>query len=187
MRVLTTLIIAVMVFAAACRKPAAPVNVSNRPISINGQGTGEAPAAPSRPPAEMSWTTEAGAVSKLGDFGGRAVILDLWATYCKPCIEEIPHLMSLKSKYGDRVELVGLHVGGDEDRPKIPAFVQKLKITYPIAFPDDDLVEYVTANDSRIPQTAVFDREGQLVEKFVGFDNSVKNGLDAAVKRAVGD
>jgi hypothetical protein len=95
--------------------------------------------------------------------------------------------MSLISKYGVRVELVGLHVGGDEDRPKIPAFVQKLKITYPIAFPDDDLVEYVTANDSRIPQTAVFDREGQLVEKFVGFDNSVKNGLDAAVKRAVGD
>ena len=93
--------------------------------------------------------------------------------------------MSLKSKYGDRVELVGLHVGGEEDRPKVPAFVQKLKITYPIAYPEDQLTDYVTEGDSRIPQTAVFDREGNLVDKFIGFDANVKADLDGAVERAV--
>jgi len=176
----------VVVFAAGCRKPAAPVNVGDRPVSINDRPMGSAPAGPTRPLAEMSWTTQGGAVSKMKDFGGRAVILDLWATYCPPCIEEIPHLRSLKAKYGEDLNIVGLHVGGDEDRPKIPAFVERLKIDYPIAYPDDDLTEFVTAGDSRIPQTAVFDREGRLIEKFVGFDQDVKAALDEAVRRAVG-
>lgn len=187
MRFISILIIAVILFGVgACRRPAAPVAVGSRPVSVNDVPAGDVSAAPSRPVAEMSWTSEGGAVSKIGDFGGRAVILDLWATYCPPCIEEIPHLMSLKARYGDRLEVVGLHVGGEEDRPRIPAFVQKLKIQYPIAFPDDDLTEFVTAGDSRIPQTAVFDRGGKLVNKFVGFDRNVKADLDEAVSRAVG-
>ena len=175
----------VLVAASACRPAAAPVTVSNRPVSINDRPVSNAPEGPKRPVAEMTWTTGEGSVSKLKDFQGKAVILDFWATYCPPCIEEIPHLMSLKSKYGDRVELVGLHVGGEEDRPKVPAFVQKLKITYPIAYPEDQLTDYVTEGDSRIPQTAVFDREGNLVDKFIGFDANVKADLDGAVERAV--
>ena len=169
----------------ACTPAAAPVTVGNKPISVNGIKTKDAPGAPSRPLAEMSWTGFEGDVSKLKDHRGKAVVLDFWATNCPPCIEEIPHLIELKARYGEDLELVGLHVGDDEDREKVPDFVQKLKITYPLAYPDDALTNYIFETQSAIPQTAVFDRNGVMVRKIVGFNPAIKAELDEAVKRAV--
>lgn len=133
----------------------------------------------------MSWTDFDGKISKLKDFSGKVVILDFWATYCAPCKEEIPHLKALAEKYGDDLVLVGLHVGGDEDRPKIPDFVKELSIDYPIAFPEDALSSYVFGQQSAIPQTAVFDRQGRLVKKITGFDSALKVELDAAVEDTI--
>ena len=173
------------VFYVACTPAAAPVAIGNKPISVNGVKTKDAPDAPSRPLTEMSWTSFDGSVSKLKDHRGKAVVLDFWATNCPPCIEEIPHLIELKARYGDDLELIGLHVGDDEDREKVPAFVEKLKITYPLAYPDDALTNYIFETQSAIPQTAVFDRNGVLIRKIVGFGPLVKADLDEAVKRAV--
>jgi len=170
----------------ACRPAAAPVAVGNKPVAINGVKMKDAPANPARPLAEMSWTTFEGNVFKLGDFQGKAVILDFWATNCPPCIEEIPHLLALKQEYGADLEIVGLHVGDDEDRKKVPAFVEKLKITYPLAYPDQALTSYVFENDTAIPQTAVFDRNGKMVKKIVGFNKAIQLELDEAVASAVG-
>lgn len=169
----------------ACTPAAAPVAIGNKPISVNGVKTKDAPDAPSRPLTEMSWTSFDGDVSKLKDHRGKAVVLDFWATNCPPCIEEIPHLIDLKARYGDDLELIGLHVGDDEDREKVPAFVEKLKITYPLAYPDDALTNYIFETQSAIPQTAVFDRNGVMIRKIVGFGPSMKVELDEAVKRAI--
>src|SRR5688500_18499305 len=93
-------------------------------------------ARPMKPVPEMSWTDRTnGNIQKLKDLHGKVVILDFWATYCPPCIEEIRHLMELKAKYGDDLEVIGLHVGGEDDQDKIPEFVERLKITYPLAYP----------------------------------------------------
>ncbi len=133
----------------------------------------------------MSWTGFDGSIQKLKDLRGKAVILDFWATYCLPCIEEIPHLKELKSKYGNELHIVGLHVGGDEDKPKVPEFVEKLKIDYPLAYPENELTSFVFGADTAIPQTAIFDREGRMVKKITGFDEKIKVDLDAAVEQAV--
>lgn len=133
----------------------------------------------------MSWTTFEGPVQKLKDFHGKVVILDFWATYCPPCIEEIPHLMELKGRYGDDLVLIGLHVGGEEDRPKVPEFVERLKITYPLATPEDALTSFIFGQETAIPQTAIFDRSGKLVKKIVGFDQKIKTDLDDAVAATV--
>ena len=172
--------------SSACRPAAAPVAISNTPISINGRPVTNLPLPPSKPLEEMSWTSADDRVQKLKDLQGKAVILDFWATYCKPCIEEIPHLNSLLAKYGaDNLHIVGLNVGGDEDRPKIPEFVSRLKIAYPIAFPEDALSNFIFATQSEIPQTAVFDRKGRMVKKIVGFNSAIQKELDAAVEQAV--
>ena len=113
------------------------------------------------------------------------MILDFWATYCPPCIEEIPHLRALKAQYGDDLEVVGLHVGGEEDRPKVPEFVERLSIDYPLAVPEDALTAFVFGQDSAIPQTAIFDREGRLVKKITGFNDEIRVQLDEAVEQAV--
>jgi thiol-disulfide isomerase/thioredoxin len=133
----------------------------------------------------MSWTKEDGSDQTLKDLNGKAVILDFWATYCGPCREEIPHLNQLQAKYADRLEVIGMHSGGDEDRPKIPSFRKEIKIDYRLGFPDDEMLDLVFGSDTRIPQTMVFDRGGRLVKRIVGFDDSIKGDLDAAVKTAV--
>ena len=171
--------------AAGCKPAAPPVSIGTKPVSVNGMTTKDAQDRPFKPLPEMSWTSLDGAVEKLKDHRGKVVILDFWATYCKPCEEEIPHLMRLKEQYGDDLVLIGLNVGGAEDRPKIPAFVEKLKINYPLASPEDLLTQYVFGNDSAIPQTAIFDRKGELHKKIVGFDPNLAAQLDSAVEEAV--
>lgn len=170
---------AVLVFLTGCRPAAAPVSISNRPASINDVKQ-------PKPFNEMSWTLFDGTGEKLGDLHGKVVILDFWATYCPPCIEEIPHLKELQTKYGaDKLQVIGLHVGGDDDKPKIPDFVAKLNITYPLGYPEDALNDFVFATDSRIPQTMVFDKNGRLMRKIAGFDEQIKNELDTAVETAM--
>lgn len=164
---------------------APPVAVGNKPVSVNDQPMRDAPTRPLKPVGEMNWTTFEGTVQKLKDFPGKVVILDFWATYCPPCIEEIPHLMELKARYGDDLVLIGLHVGGEEDRPKVPEFVEKLKITYPLATPEDALTSFIFGQESAIPQTAIFDRSGKLVKKIVGFSPEIKKELDQTIERTV--
>jgi thiol-disulfide isomerase/thioredoxin len=174
---------AAAMFVAACRPAAAPIAISNRPASINGV---RQPGAPSKPVADMSWTNLDGSRQRIADHPNKVLILDLWATYCEPCRDEIPHLNSLQAKYGaDRLQVVGLNVGGDEDRPKIKPFLDELKASYPAAIPEDALVAYISGSDDRIPQTAVFDKQGQLVLRVIGFDSTVRDQIDRAVATAI--
>ncbi len=177
--------IGVSLLLLGCRPAAVPVSVGNKPVSVNDVPLKDAQARPRKPIHEMSWTGFDGGIQKLKDLRGKAVILDFWATYCPPCIEEIPHLKELKQKYGDDLHVVGLHVGGDDDKPKVPEFVERLQIDYPLAYPEDALTAFVFGADSAIPQTAIFDREGRLVKKITGFNPDIKAELDLAVEQAV--
>jgi thiol-disulfide isomerase/thioredoxin len=176
----------------ACRPAAAPVSISNKPVSVNDIPLTNQPLPPSKPIEEMTWATldgatnQEGAVSRLKDLRGKVVILDFWATYCPPCIEEIPHLKALQAKYGkENLEVVGMHVGGEEDRPLVPAFVKKLSIDYTLAIPEDELTRFIFGGRTDIPQTAIFDRNGKLLRKIIGFDAQIKKDLDATVEQAV--
>ena len=172
--------------ATSCRPAAAPVSVGNKPVSINNIPQTNLPLPPSKPLGEMSWTTLDGKEQKLKDLQGKVVVLDFWATFCPPCLEEIPHLNGLQTKYGaENLNIVGLNVGGDDDRPKIAEFAEKLKVNYTLAIPEDALMQFIFATQNDIPQTAVFDRNGKLIEKFVGYDLTVKNRLDKAVEQAI--
>ncbi len=179
----------ILIFAAfvvvGCRPAAAPVSVGNRPVSINDRPTTNLPMAPTKPLAEMSWTDSNDRVQKISDMKGKAVILDFWATYCGPCREAIPHLNSLAAKYGENLLIVGLNVGGPEDRMKIPQFVATTRIDYPIAFPEDALSNFIFAERSEIPQTAVFNKNGEMIAKLIGFNPAIQKQLDEAVEKAV--
>ena len=176
---LLSIVLSISLLSWGCTGAAAPISVSNQPVSVNGRRA-------FKPLSEMSWTMSDGRVQKLGDFKGKAVILDFWATYCGPCREEIPHLNELVAKYGaDNLSIFGLNVGGAEDKPKIPQFVSVTPIDYEISFPESELNDFVFDQTSSIPQTLVFDRKGNLITKIVGFNPKIQKELDAAVEMAV--
>ena len=170
--------------ALGCRPAAPQVSVSNRPISINNIPQTNLPLPPRRNIENLGWTLFDEKKQKLGEYKGKIVVLDFWATYCPPCLEEIPHLVELQNKYSE-LKIVGLHIGGDEDKPKVPAFVEKLKINYVLAYPEDELTDFLLGNNNAIPQTVVFDRNGNPVKRFVGFDEIIKVELDEAIEQAI--
>ena len=167
----------------ACN-PARPVSVSNQPVSINNIPQTNAPLPPSKPIEEMYWAKFDGQIEKIKDLQGKVVVLDFWATYCKPCLEAIPHLVELQKKHSD-LQVIGLHVGGPEDRPAVPQFVDKLKINYTLATPEDALSAFIFAGTTNIPQTAIFDKKGNLIKKFIGFDETIKAEIDQTINEAL--
>ena len=175
--------------ATACRPAAAPVSIGNKPVSINDVPITNQPLPPSKPLEEMTWaefdgkTNVDGNTKKLKDLQGKVLILDFWATYCPPCLVEIPHLKELQAKYGkENLEVIGLHVGGEDDRPKVPQFADKLKIDYVLATPENELTRFIFGTNDSIPQTAIFDRKGKLIKKVVGFDEQIKEDLDKTIE-----
>jgi thiol-disulfide isomerase/thioredoxin len=135
-----------------------------------------------------AWTQLDGRRAALEDLRGQVVVLDFWATYCPPCRDEIPHLVRLQKQFGAKgLKVVGLNVGGDEDRPKVPDFVKQYGIQYQLADPDDDTVRLFLADNDAIPQTFVLDRRGRLVRHFVGYDTEVAAELERAVSEALAE
>ena len=67
------------------------------------------------------------------------------------------------------LKVVGLNVGGPGDDLEVPAFAKQFGIQYTLAKPDEDLASFLLAGSDAIPQTFIFDRQGQLVQHVVGF------------------
>ena len=144
------------------------------------------------PPLETSsinnlgWRDADGKRSLFSEYKGKVLVLDYYATWCNPCRKSVPHLIELQKKHAaEGLQVIGLNVGGPQDEEKVPGFARELGIQYPLAVPDEELVSFMLADDAGIPQTFVFDREGMLVERVVGFGVGTGARIDAAVENAL--
>ncbi|HEY0429626.1 MAG TPA: TlpA disulfide reductase family protein [Pyrinomonadaceae bacterium] len=174
--------------ALACRPAAAPVSISNKPVSINQVPQTNLPMPPAKSLGEMTWTRFDGKTEKLGEMKGKVVVLDFWATYCEPCLREIPHLNQLQARYGaENLQIVGLHVGGEEDKPRVPDFVEKLRISYVLATPEDALAGFMFRDHNDIPQTLILNRSGNMVERFIGFNQEIQTNLDRVIEQTINE
>ncbi len=135
---------------------------------------------------EMGWTLVDGRRAKLADFRGQVLVLDLYATWCAPCRKSIPHLSELQRRSSTHgLQVVGLNVGGPDDRVKVAAFAAEFNIPYPLGFPDKPLSDLFLSDNDSIPQTFVFDRGGQLVRRFIGYDDSMPKELEQVIQSAL--
>ena len=125
---------------------------------------------------DISVTTLDGQTLKLSELKGKRVVLDFWATWCPPCVQEIPHFIKLRSEAAaDQVAIVGI---SSEDTATLKSFVKKKGINYPIASADDLPAPYKDV--SGIPTTFFIDRKGIIQNVFVGyhdFDNLKTHAL----------
>ena len=137
-------------------------------------------------PGLAGWTVDDNRAAKLSDFKGKVVVLDFYATWCEPCRAETPRLVRLQRDYGPGgLQVIGLNVGGENDRAQVPAFAKEFGIEYPLGFPDDALVNQYLTDNQNIPQAFVFDRNGELVKRFVGYNSTSGGELERIIKGAL--
>lgn len=149
-------------------------------------GAGGTPLSQRVSASRLDWTTLDGRRASHTDYRGKVLVLDFWATYCPPCREQTPHLIALQRRYGAQgLQIVGLNVGGDDDRPKVAGFVEEYGIQYPLGYPDQEMSELFFSDDSAIPQTYVFDRAGRLAKRFIGYDGTMPAELERVIEVAL--
>ncbi len=107
-----------------------------------------------------------GKVLKLSNYRGKIVMLNLWATWCPPCIAEMPLLNTIAERYGAKgLSVVG--IAGDENADDVRSFVQETPLRFDVLLDPHGAVgtEYGITG---YPETFLIDREGKLLVKFVG-------------------
>lgn len=177
-----TLLLCGLLFTACSKNN----STTSTPVISNPPTGTTYPMPPSSSLANMGWELADGNHSVFSEYKGKVLILDFYATWCLPCRDSIPHLIGLQKKYeGQGLQVVGLNVGGPGDDQLVPAFAKEFGIQYPLAQPDEDLASFLLAGQDAIPQTFVFDRQGQLVQRFIGFGSSTGTYLDSAVETAL--
>ena len=117
----------------------------------------------------------------LGQWRGKVLVVNFWATWCAPCREEIPGFVRLQEKYREQgLQFVGIAI---DQRDSVQAFAREFGMNYPLLLGGIDSVELSRLAGNRVgalPFTLVFDRNGRIIARELGAFKESK--LDAMVK-----
>lgn len=102
----------------------------------------------------------------LKNYTGQVVVVNLWATWCPPCVEETPSLVQFAGKMQSHgVVVLGISV--DQDLSALNDFVQKYQLHYPIGR-DPNQALSSRYGTYQFPESYILDRNGRLAEKIIG-------------------
>ncbi|MGH9938654.1 MAG: redoxin family protein [Blastocatellia bacterium] len=118
-------------------------------------------------PLKFTLTKLDGSPLKLGDHRAKVIVMNFWATWCGPCLTEMPLFEKTIAKYKDDKDVIFLAITTDEDRELVGPFLKQYKFNLPVAY-----AEYL--NDhfavSSIPTTIILDRKGEIAFRQAGFN-----------------
>jgi peroxiredoxin len=135
------------------------------------------------PAPDFTLTSLDGVKYTLNDLKGKVVFVNLWATWCPPCRDELPSMVNLYNMFKGK-DLEILAVSEDSDVGAVNDFIRKYKITFPVLM-DDQKKVYQMYKATGIPETHLIDKSGKIVSSAIGpFDwtgpsvvNTVRNLL----------
>lgn len=105
--------------------------------------------------------------------GAKAALINVWATWCQPCVEEFPDLVRLHRTHADRgLRLVLVSADFDEQREAVLAFLKKQGAAFPSFLKDQKDEDFIDGIDARwsgaLPASFVVDRSGTIVDYWEG-------------------
>lgn len=110
---------------------------------------------------EGNFVNEAGEIVALADFKGKTLFVNVWATWCPYCREELPDINMLHEKFRDKDELVFLTISVDKKFEKTLQYMQDKSYSFPVVHAVDGL--NVSLDGSTLPTTLVINPSGQIV------------------------
>lgn len=129
----------------------------------------------------LSLPDPGGRIQRIGQWQGKVLVINFWATWCEPCREEMPALLRVQRKYsGNGVQIVGIAL---DSAAKVQEFAKELKIDYPLVIGTMATVELARRLGNRVgglPYTVVLDRSGKVVRTRLGAIS--ESELEAAIQ-----
>jgi thiol-disulfide isomerase/thioredoxin len=114
---------------------------------------------------------------------GETLLLNFWATWCRPCALEMPELQRLHRRAGSRMQVVGLNVEPEIGDDSIEAFLKKLGVTYPIARISPAAIERLLGTSTPgVPLSIVLDSRLRPREVLAGWSEETAAHLEALAK-----
>ena len=110
-----------------------------------------------------------GGLMDLSYYKGKVLVINFFATWCPPCLKEIPEFIEIQKQYGGKgVQFIGICVDGT--RAEVLGFVKTHAINYPVAMDNQDLAS-IFGDIQGVPTTFVVDRNLKIVDQWVGYKN----------------
>jgi thiol-disulfide isomerase/thioredoxin len=125
---------------------------------------------------------------KLGNYSGKVLLVNLWATWCGPCRIETPELVKLHKEYQSRgVEMIGLSTEDPAaSAQSVSDFIREYKVDYQIGWAKPEVAQTLMQGRGSIPQSFVIARDGRIVRRFIGFRPDLTPGqIKAALEEAL--
>lgn len=122
---------------------------------------------------------------KISEYEDKVVLLNLWATWCTPCIEEMPYFNRLHEKFGDDgLVIIGLN-SDEETEAQVKTFVEQQKLVYKIAWAEAGVVKefFKISKLPGIPQSLLLNRKGEMVGMFRGGGPKVISTMVRAIEK----
>lgn len=129
------------------------------------------PAAENAPTAVFDWSFAdmAGKAQPLAQWQGRLLVLNFWATWCPPCLKEIPAFVELQQRLGPQgLQFVGIAL---DEVAAVQPFLRDHAVNYPVLVGDQDVARFMTVLGNQIgalPFTVVVGRDGEVLAMHQG-------------------
>ena len=116
-----------------------------------------------------------GEMRNIKDWDGKVILLNFWATWCPPCLSEIPGFIELQQQYGEQgLQVIGIAVDNEE---AVREYMNEVKINYPIMISEFEATELSSRYGNRVgalPYSVIINREGEVSNMITGELSMIK-------------
>ena len=146
--------------------PSSGIQANTKPQLTTTTSTAEAAGVTAQIAPDFTFTDlVTGKTTKLSDLRDKPVYLNFWATWCPPCVKELPHIQAKYEKYKDRIHFLAISVDSEQEAPA--QFISSKGYTFPVGYGNEREISRAY-NIEAIPASYIIGTDGTIKAQIVG-------------------